>query len=526
MRNMAFILLFVILSTFTVIAQDSTAPVITELSPQEAKVKEQITIKGSNFSKDKGKNKVWFGKSRAEILEATPESLVVTVPDIKKACEVTVEAMGKKSNEVTFHVLPYLEFVLSDKNISAGQKTTGVVRVKGSTKPWKIKVINKYYEVIDLVGGNEQEVITSGGADNIVTLELMAKQKGNFSLMCKKISELDEVPASVAKDDGKSKPVKEGTAGQSDKDRTSAASTDGNKDSAKSGSEGSAATKDSNKEPAKSTDSSQEQASSPKSSADSPGEKVSAVKETQADGSKGKTGDETKENTAVIKVSPSSAGTDTPAKKENTESSAKNNLPGENEKSPAAVSNDTSGANTSASRKDKDEVLSYCSKLKEKITKKWGDYQKLQKQIETKLVDFGKKEAQGASKKNEKIADIDARSKKITQRIKEIDKDIADLKKDKAGSKDAKDSEKIDKKIESLRHEKSKLYAEQKNIKAWKGSLASGTSKESSALKDEIRALSEKRDKLQKEIDSLQKEFEDKLKSLITGISGGSIYRG
>jgi len=426
-RKSIFILLCVLICTFYAGAENTSSPVIKELSPPEAQVNEKITIKGSNFSPEKDKNSVFFGSQKAQVIEASSESLVVTVPEIKKGCGVSVEVKGQKSQEVAFRLLPYLEFMLSDKNITAGKKTIGIIKVRGSKKPWKIRVINKYYEVIDLIGGNEQDVVTSGGDDNKVELEIMAKQKGNFSLMCKKLEELD------------------GTTG---------------------------AVTSSQKNPSLALE--------PSNTTTPPEDKDVAT-----------TPPEDKD-VATTPPKDKDVATTPPKDKD-----VATTPPKDSDKQKVTIP---------TAKQDKTEVLAYCSKIQEKLTLKKGELDKLQKQIENKYFEYGKKISTESLKTKEKTSDINARGKRITSRLQEIGKELEELKDNPEDNKT---------KIESLRNERNKLYKEQKNLRAWKKDLGTPSSKGAASLKEELKKLSGKRDQLKVEIDRLQKDYDNKLKSLL-----------
>ncbi len=337
--------------------------------------------------------------------------------------------------------------MLSDKNITAGKKTTGIIKVKGSKKPWKIRVINKYYEVIDLIGGNEQDVVTSGGEDNKVELEIMAKQKGNFSLMCKKLEELDGTTASTSSQKNpsmalepsntanSSKNKDAGTAPPKDKDVTTAPPKD----------------KDVTTAPPKDKD----VTTAPPKDKD-----IATTPPEDKDVATTPTGDTNKNSISIP-----------------------------------------------TSKPDKTEVLAYCGKIQEKIKLKKGELDKLQKQIESKYFEYGKRISTETHKTTEKTADINARGKKIMVRLDEIDKALDELKENPEDNKT---------KIENLRTERNKLYKEQKNLREWKKDLATPSSKGAASVKEELKKLSAKRDQLKAEIEKLQKEYDTKLKSLIS----------
>jgi hypothetical protein len=69
-------------------------PAISSLSKETDIVGAFITITGENFAADKARNKVLFGQIEAQVLEATPQQLVVQVPEQAASGFITVETPG------------------------------------------------------------------------------------------------------------------------------------------------------------------------------------------------------------------------------------------------------------------------------------------------------------------------------------------------------------------------------------------------------------------------------------------------
>ncbi|MGV8125064.1 MAG: IPT/TIG domain-containing protein [Candidatus Xenobiia bacterium LiM19] len=571
MKKAIFLALFVFLAVLPVMAEEPSVPVINEITPAKARVDEKVTIKGSHFNADKKKNTVRFGTITADVNQASSDSLVVAVPKGARVCSVTVEVSGKRSNEFKFYVLPYLEFSLAEKNLNPGQKSRGIIRIHGSQNPWKIRVINKYYEVIDLTGGNDQVVISSGGDDNKVEMEILAKQNGNFSLVCRKIEELDESqgqkPVAV-KTAGSSAPTPTSvnTSPSGDKtvagptptplDKTSGKKATGSSSDtpapeptptkiviitrtpAASPTKSTASTETPSPTPEESAIAAQTPTPSPEKSAaavqkptPSPTKSAAAVQKPTPSPTKSAaavqkpTPSPTKSAAAVQKPTPSptksAAAVQKPTPSPTKSAAAVQKPTPSPTKSAAAVQkptpspakvaesspSPTTDNDTSPQGRDKKTVLAYCEKLKGKINLLRTEMQKLQSQIESQKEIYGRKKGAEDIRKNEKILSIGDRGKKIAKRISEIDKSLAELEKNPNDNKD---------KIEALNKERDKIAAEQKNLKAWKGSMASQYSKDVRALSKTIKALTDKRDSIQKQIKKLQEEYDTKLKSLIS----------
>jgi hypothetical protein len=484
-KKVALLIIILLLCSLPLYAEDTTGPIIDEVIPPKAKVDEKVTIKGSNFHKEKKKNIVRFGTINADVLEASPDTLVVTVPKGAKVGGLSVEVMGHRSKEVRFYVLPYLEFQLTEKNMTPGQKTKGVIRVLGSRKPWKIRVINKYYEVIDLPGGNDQVVVSSGGEDNKVELDIMAKQMGNFSLICKKIEELDESPVAVKTHELPVTPTP-----TPEPTRTTPAETP-------------TSTRTTAVKPAETPAPEPTRTTAIKLPKTPMPTRTAATKPAET---------ATPEPTKTAAIKPAETATPEPTKTAAIKP-AETTTPEPTPERTAAMSPEPSPLKvtpkTPSSPSGKSAVLAYCAKLKDKIGSLKTQSQKLQAQLEDKIEALGRQRGIEDAKKQSKLASIDDRGKKIAKRIAEIPRDRDELKKDPDKNKT---------KIDNLAQEEIKLRAEQKNIRAWKKKLATDYSKQVSSLQKTIKALSDKRDGLQKEIRKLQDEYDSKLKSLISAM--------
>jgi len=172
-------ILIISLTTCILCAQNES-PVINEFVPTKAFPGDKIIIKGNNFSEID--NTVFFGKIKATPKALSANELEVTVPSEAKVCDVFVESKGQRSNEMKFYVLPYVELKLAANKIEIDKKTKGIITVYGSEKPWQLQVTNKYYEIVELEGGKEIIITTSGGEENTAEINITAKKKGNFNI--------------------------------------------------------------------------------------------------------------------------------------------------------------------------------------------------------------------------------------------------------------------------------------------------------------------------------------------------------
>ncbi|MDQ7821732.1 MAG: IPT/TIG domain-containing protein [Candidatus Eremiobacteraeota bacterium] len=530
MKKTSLALLLLILTALPLFAEEPQIPVINEITPSKAKAGEQIMIKGSNFHKEKEKNIVRFGNIVAEIKKAWPDMLVVTVPEGAKVCGVTVDVLGLRSKEYKFYVIPYIEFGLADKNLNAGQKTKGIIRVVGSKKPWKIMVKNKYYEIIDLPGGAEQTVITSGGDDNKVEIDIVAKKKGNFSLMCKKLEELEEGAQGIAKATATPSaseapkpspkvvtppiipvppPPRESPSPSPYTVRTPTAMP---------------SVKASTTVPPPTP------APSPSPSMASP---LAAASATPVKVLPPPTPEETRTKAIPIPPAPKETFTAKPTPETPTESpspgeiSARPSLPRPEITSKVTPSSlphpsetpktvlsprSTAAPKASPDKKvtakpaDKNALLAYITTLKGKLATLRDKLQKVQTSLENKKETYGLKKGKDDLRNQDAIRSLNERGKKVAKKLTELDADLTELEKNPQDNAD---------KIEAGKKQYDKLKAEQRNIRTWKKHMAARMSKDTAALYREVKTLKGQRDSLQKQIKKLQDEYDGKLKSLL-----------
>lgn len=624
---------FIILICFVVLsAEELSVPEIQEVTPPEAKIAERVIIKGKYFSPIKTRNTVWFGNVPAEIIEATSESIIVTVPKEAKSGTLSIEVSGQRSKEVRFMILPYLEFVLAKKNISPGKETKGIIIVHGSSNPWKIRVMNKYYEVIDLKGGNDQVLVSSGGLDNKIELDIIAKKRGNFSLMCKKLEEIEESGedsikiGKTTKSEAKtglhahSKPMENSSQNKvknqsSDKKRKSESgkitlpkipslddeeespgkdelqkqniNSSGNKEISSVNTDKQSENNNdiktipikktpeiTNESSAKTNTSLNEKKEvvkqkSRKEPIDKIYEPVSSVNKSNTANKKEKidvvaipklvpekalsvsTNESAKKavnedpvKTEPVKPEPLKTNDDgkndpissnkgekiasdnneqssgmkmdtvnkSEAAKKSTDDSSKTELkPVEkaNKKDESTKTGKANPAKTASNKQqvNKTAVLERCNKIKDRVNFLRTELKKVQKDIEVKKEDLGRRKGLEEAKNQGEIRKINERGKKVVKKLIDIEEELDELKKDHKTN---------EKKIEELKKEREKLHGEQGNIRVWKKKTANDFSGKVRSLSKEVFNLTRKRDFIQREMKKLQDEYDTKIKSLIT----------
>lgn len=145
-------------------------------------LRDHFSICGYGFAGDADANRVNINGAPALVLAASPECLVV-LPGTDAApgpATISVETAGRKWTAATS--LVSLAFESPDPALLPDQRGRLTVRVQGSELPLRILVENKTPGVLRFLRGDEQELVTRGGAQNIATIEVQAIRSGDYSL--------------------------------------------------------------------------------------------------------------------------------------------------------------------------------------------------------------------------------------------------------------------------------------------------------------------------------------------------------
>jgi hypothetical protein len=174
------------------VSSDSAAAIEDSAPPADAgqtlaiapavSVRDYFSICGSGFSGNADENRVNINGAPALVLAASPECLVV-LPGADAApgpATISVEAAGQKRTAATS--LVSLAFESPNPALLPDQRGRLIVRVLGSELPLRIVVGNKTPDVLRFLRGDEQELVTRGGPQNLAVVEVQAIRSGDFSL--------------------------------------------------------------------------------------------------------------------------------------------------------------------------------------------------------------------------------------------------------------------------------------------------------------------------------------------------------
>jgi hypothetical protein len=173
---------------------DDTVPASTaqgmKVPPMIAQ-RDQFVIWGTQFHGDAHENRIAFGGDPAFVLAASPECLVVAagtraIPGPTKLLIQSPPAEWAASSTVVgLNFDPPLPPLEPDK------RSHLVLHAQGSDQPLRVLVLNKTPGILHFLHGDEQQVVTSGGAQNVASIEVEALATGDFSFNARLLPEPD-----------------------------------------------------------------------------------------------------------------------------------------------------------------------------------------------------------------------------------------------------------------------------------------------------------------------------------------------
>jgi hypothetical protein len=176
----------------------SVSPVIS--------IQDRFTICGSGFRGDADANRVKINDGVALLLAASPECLVVFPGPMATPgpAKISVEAPGMQWEGAT--TLVSLQFDAPRPALVPGKRSRLGVRVIGSGERLRISVMNQTPGVLHFAKGDTQELVTSGGAQNLAEVEVESIRSGDFSFRARLVPVPDgessgrylQAPASLA----------------------------------------------------------------------------------------------------------------------------------------------------------------------------------------------------------------------------------------------------------------------------------------------------------------------------------------
>jgi hypothetical protein len=165
----------------------SVAPVIS--------LKYSFSICGGGFRGEADANLVKINEERALILAASPECLIV-LPGPKAApgpASISVETGEARWSAAT--ILVSLEFEPPQPAMVPEKKSKLIVRAKGTEQPLQMVAENQTPGVLGFLRGDTQKLRTSGGVNNIASIEVHTIRSGDYSFHARLVPPSDTATA-------------------------------------------------------------------------------------------------------------------------------------------------------------------------------------------------------------------------------------------------------------------------------------------------------------------------------------------
>jgi hypothetical protein len=161
-------------------------------APAVASLHEPFAICGGRFRGDADLNHVRLNGQPALVMAASPECLAV-IPNSKAVPGLAQISVQTPSGQWTAQTaLVSLEPEFPKAALLPGKKGRLIVSVRGVDQPLRVVVENQTPGILRFLKGDEQELLTSGGAQNWTFIEAEAIRSGDFSLDARLVPSPDE----------------------------------------------------------------------------------------------------------------------------------------------------------------------------------------------------------------------------------------------------------------------------------------------------------------------------------------------
>ena len=155
-----------------------------------------FSICAGGLSGDADANRVEIGGEPALVLASSPECAVMLSGRKSTPGPVRISIEGPGVRYAASTTLVSLECEYPKPPLEPGKKGALVVRVRGSEQKLRIIIENGTPGVLKFSQGTRQEVLTSGGAQNIAALRVEALSSGDYSFRARLLNEPD-VPTAL-----------------------------------------------------------------------------------------------------------------------------------------------------------------------------------------------------------------------------------------------------------------------------------------------------------------------------------------
>lgn len=161
------------------------------LVPRVASLSDRFEFMGHGFCGDADANHVLIHGFPGLVLASSPAYLAVLPPAELQPGPAQVQVTcGQKSSPAFTVVFLSLELEAGNAALAPGEHRKLTVRVKGTNTKVSLEARNLAPEVAELRGGTPVRAVSTGGADNVASFELVGKQRGNFVISIRLVAPL------------------------------------------------------------------------------------------------------------------------------------------------------------------------------------------------------------------------------------------------------------------------------------------------------------------------------------------------
>jgi hypothetical protein len=178
-------------STIVTSVQSPSATQEVALAPRVASLGDRFEFTGHGFCGDADANHVLIHGLPGLVLASSPAYLAVLPPAELEPGPAQVQVTcGQKSSPAFTVVFVSLELEARSSSLAPGEHRKLTVRVKGTTTKVNLEARNLAPDIAELEGGTPMRALSTGGADNVGSFDLVGKQRGNFVISIRLMSPL------------------------------------------------------------------------------------------------------------------------------------------------------------------------------------------------------------------------------------------------------------------------------------------------------------------------------------------------
>ena len=178
-------------STIVTSVQSPSASQEVALAPRVASLSDRFEVMGHGFCGDADANRVLIHGLPGLVLASSPAYLAVLPPvDLQPGPAQVQVTCGQKSSAAFTVVFVSLELEAGNSALAPGEHRKLTVRVKGTSTKVNLEARNLAPEVAELQGDTPAHAVSSGGADNVASFELLGKKRGNFVISIRLVAPL------------------------------------------------------------------------------------------------------------------------------------------------------------------------------------------------------------------------------------------------------------------------------------------------------------------------------------------------